>query len=202
MAEVAFIARTPFTDVPAESANAPGVTAVHRDGVRLAAVIARRGRCAALAQRVRERCGIELPHGSYRSEAHGIAFAGTGPQAWLAESESEDKGFVVSLREELGPLASVSEQSDAYAVLRLSGPKVRDTLAKLIPIDLHARAFKPGDVAATVAAHIGVLLWRLDDAPDGMPQFDIAVFRSLAASFWHALSQAAAQFGLQMRPVA
>jgi len=95
----------------------------------------------------------------------------------------------------IGAFAAVCDQSDGYAVLRLTGPMLRSALSKLIPIDLHSRAFKAGDVASTVAAHMGVTLWRLPDA-DGALVVDIAVFRSLAGSFWHALAQSSAEFGL------
>jgi methylglutamate dehydrogenase subunit D len=73
---------------------------------------------------------------------------------------------------------------------------VRDALAKIIPLDVHPAAFRPGDVASTVASHMGVTLWRLEDAAHGSPVFEFAVFRSLAGSFWHALSLSAAEFGL------
>jgi heterotetrameric sarcosine oxidase gamma subunit len=104
------------------------------------------------------------------------------------------------LEREIGSTATVTDQSDGYAVLRLAGPRLRDTLAKIISIDLHSRAFKSGDVASTVASHMGVTLWRLDDEPDGSPVFEVAVFRSLAGSFWAALSQSAAEFGLAVAP--
>jgi sarcosine oxidase subunit gamma len=92
-------------------------------------------------------------------------------------------------------VASVSDQSDGYTLIRLSGACVRDTLAKLIPIDVHARAFQAGQVASTVAAHIGVTLWRLPDESDQAPVFELLMFRSLTRSFWHALAEAAAEHG-------
>lgn len=121
---------------------------------------------------------------------------GLGPESWLASCEFAGNEFAVSLQESIGAPASISDQSDGYAVLRLSGSKVREMLAKLIPIDVHPRAFRPGDVASTVASHMGVTLWRLHDAADGSPVFEMAVFRSFAAAFWHALSESAAEFGL------
>jgi hypothetical protein len=39
-------------------------------------------------------------------------------------------------------------------------------------------------------------LWRLHDGADGSSVFEIAVFRSFAASFWHALYSSAAEFRL------
>jgi sarcosine oxidase subunit gamma len=92
--------------------------------------------------------------------------------------------------------AAIADQSDGQAVLRVSGQKVREALCKLVPIDLHPRAFGVGDVAVTVAAHIGVTLWRLPDELNGHAAFEIAVYRSLAGSFWAALSASAAEFGL------
>ncbi len=58
----------------------------------------------------------------------------------------------------------MSNQSDARAALRLSGPHVRDMLAKGCMIDLHPSVFPPGAAAMTSIAHIGVHLWRLDNA--------------------------------------
>jgi methylglutamate dehydrogenase subunit D len=95
----------------------------------------------------------------------------------------------------LGDTAAVTDQSDGYAVLRLSGPFVRAVLEKCVSIDLHERAFASGSVASTRCAHIGVILWRLDDNA-GFPVFEMAVFRSFARSLWHFLEESAAEFGL------
>ena len=65
----------------------------------------------------------------------------------------------------------------------------------MMPLDLHERAFQTGAVASTIALHVGATLWRLADGADGSPVFEIAVFRSLAASFWHSLVASAAEFG-------
>jgi methylglutamate dehydrogenase subunit D len=192
----ALIARVPFADVEVASGVGRGLIVVHRDGLGLATVIAKRGQCRALVQLVRERYGIELPCGNIRKAARRLAFAGLGPETWLATSEVACNEFSASLREEIGSLASISDQSDGYAMLRLTGAKVRDTLAKLIPIDVHPRVFKPGDVATTVTSHIGITIWRLEDAIDGSPTFEVAVFRSFARSFWHALAESTKEFGL------
>jgi heterotetrameric sarcosine oxidase gamma subunit len=197
MPEKAFVARSPFRDLvaPTPFSGAPGVIAQDRDGLGLATIIVRRGQLEPLAQRIRENYDIELPRGSIRASAREVAFLGVGPDSWLASKERGGNDFAASLRAAVGPIASVSDQSDGYAVLRLSGSKVREALAKLSLIDLHPRTFRPGDAASTVASHIGVTLWRSDDAPDGSSVFEIAMFRSLAAEFWQALSESAAEYG-------
>ena len=53
----------------------------------------------------------------------------------------------------------------ALALVRMSGPRVRDVLAKGVPLDLHPKVFKLGDVANTLVAYVGVQIDMLDDAP-------------------------------------
>jgi sarcosine oxidase subunit gamma len=179
---------------------APGVTAAVLDGFGLATVLARKGSSQTLAQRARERFGIDLPTAPTLSAASGVAFAGTGPGAWLAMADRGGNGFAAKLMTDLDGVASVSDQSDGYVLIRLTGARVRDALSKLVPIDLHPRAFKAGDVASTVASHIGVTLWRPADGPDAAHVFEVALFRSLARSFWHALADAAAEYGFAVHP--
>jgi sarcosine oxidase subunit gamma len=186
----------PFTGLAITSAAGRGVIVSDRDGLGLATVLLRKGHAQLLAPRVRARFGIELPSEPRRAGAGNISFTGIGRGAWLASCEKGGNSFAASLKETIGDLATISDQSDGYAVLRVTGPRARNTLAKLLPIDLHPRTFKPGDVAATLAAHVGITLWRLDDGVDGSAVFEIAVFRSLAGSFWHAISESAVEFGL------
>jgi sarcosine oxidase subunit gamma len=183
------ITRTALGPLLIQTAAGRGVNIVEREGLGLASLYARKGRGAALIQRIHESFQIELPQKPHRAFAGDVALAGTGPGAWLAIHNDAGNDFVVSLRKQLRDLASVCDQSDAYVVLRVSGHGVRDAMTRLVPIDLHPRAFKSGDVAVTVAAHIGVTLWRLDDDADGSEVFEIAVFRSFAESFSRALCE-------------
>jgi sarcosine oxidase subunit gamma len=177
-----------------------GVAAVVRDGLGLATLLARKGASQRLAERVRERFGTELAVVPRRAGASSdVAFVAVGPGAWLAISERAANELAARLAGDLDGLASVSDQSDGYVVIRLTGGRVRNALAKLIPIDVHPCAFEIGAVASTVAAHMGVTLWRLADEPDGAPVFEIMMFRSLARSFWHALAEAAAEYGFEGR---
>jgi methylglutamate dehydrogenase subunit D len=120
----------------------------------------------------------------------GCALVWAGPNQWLAASR--ERSLPARLAEGLRESAAVSDQSDARALLHLSGPNLRDALAKGCPIDLHARTFKPGDAAVTTIAHVGVHLWWLPDDYG----FHVAVFRSMAGSFWSWLCASAAEFGL------
>jgi methylglutamate dehydrogenase subunit D len=117
-----------------------------------------------------------------------------GPRSWLALSENET--LADELAQVLAETAAVADQSSGYAILRLAGPKARATLEKGVGIDLHPRAFQPGDAAVTSCAHLGIIIWQIDEAPT----YEIAVARSFAADFCHWLMQSAAEFGLKLLP--
>ena len=174
---------------PAASA---GVTVGDCVELQLATVIAR-GDVADMAQRLGAAYGLELAQGPKRSVGGELAFIGTGPRSWLA-LRAGGESLAESLQQVLGETAAVSDQSSGYTVLRISGPKARATFEKGLGVDLHPRAFKPGDAAATSCAHLGVIIWQIDDTPT----YEVAVFRSLAAAFCHWLMQSAAEFGVKV----
>jgi heterotetrameric sarcosine oxidase gamma subunit len=172
-----------------------GVIAQVRQGLGLAKIFARKNEATALAQHVQAHFNCALPDSPRRTCGNDIAVLGLGPGSWLAMCENGGNDFASSLKPVLGRFAAISDQSDAYGVLRLTGPALRAALSKLVPIDIHDRAFKVGDVAETIGGHVGILFWRLDDSA-GSPVFDIAVARSFSASLRHALMQSAAEFEL------
>jgi methylglutamate dehydrogenase subunit D len=174
-------------------AGATGIMVSERQGLALATMLARKGQEAALARRVQEMFGIALPAAPRRAAAGSIAFVWAGPGHWLAVAETEEgHRFEARLREGLAGLASVSDQSDGRVVIRISGVRARDVLAKGLPLDLHPRAFAPGHAASTVAGHVGVQLWQLDAAPT----YELAMFRGFAVSLWQWLIESAAEFGV------
>jgi heterotetrameric sarcosine oxidase gamma subunit len=175
--------------------SSAGVIAQVRQDLGIAKILVRKNAATALAQRLQAHFNCALPTSPRRSCGNEIAVIGLGPESWLAMCENGGNDFASSLKPIIGSCAAVSDQSDAYAVFRLMGPHLREALSKLVPIDLHDRAFKVGDVAETIAGHVGVLFWRLEDAAEA-PVFDIAVTRSLSASLRHSLIQSAAEFEL------
>ena len=184
-----------FADLATAAGSGPAVIATERDGLGVARVGARRAQAARVAQLLRAQFGLEPPNAPRRVNRADVAIAGIGPGTWLATRENAGNAFAESLRALLGDSASVSDQSDAHVILRLSGPKVRETLAKLIPIDIHPRSFRVNDVAQTVCGYVNVTLWRLEDTASSDPVFEIWTGRSLAGSLHEAISHAAAEFG-------
>jgi sarcosine oxidase subunit gamma len=171
-------------------AGTAGLLIEERTDLSFASVIAKRGKRDQLVSAVETAYGVALPKGPRRVTKGSVTFAGTGPDQWIASAEgAEAQNFATRVRGRIGLFAAVSDQTDARLVLRLSGPKVRDVLAKGVPLDLHPKAFKPGDVATTLVAYIGVQIDRIDET------FQLTAPRSMAGSFWSWLSASAAEFG-------
>ncbi len=169
-----------------------GVVATERTGLEIATVMAQRGKYPALSEAVRTYFGLALPTGTNWLREGAVTFLGIAPDRWLAICDAQDATFVPTLDTKLRGLASVVDQSGGLGILRLGGPAVYDTLEKGVQIDLAPTAFPPGSVAVTSIAHIGVTLWKVDDAPT----FEIAVARSLASSFFRWLEASASAHGL------
>jgi heterotetrameric sarcosine oxidase gamma subunit len=175
--------------------DVPGVTISEHSGLALAGVMARKAKTADLAARVHEHFSIVLPMTPRRAIDGGVHFMWAGPGRWLAAAPNQTPAtFERDLRRALVGLASVTGQSDGRSIIRVSGPKAREALAKGIPLDLDPRAFAPNDTAMTIVAHINVHLWQCD----AVPTYDFAVFRSFAGSFCEWLLDASAVFGVEI----
>jgi sarcosine oxidase subunit gamma len=158
--------------------GAPGVEFRVRHPLSILTVIARAGKATATSE----------------------ALAGFSPQ-WagadqyfvVAEGRGEGALFA-QVKSAVGDAASVSDQSHGRVIIRVSGPKVRNVLAKGTPVDLHPDEFPVGKSALTQMAHVGVHLTRVaDDA------YDLSVFRGFSESFWEWITEQAEEFGYQVK---
>jgi heterotetrameric sarcosine oxidase gamma subunit len=173
--------------------NGPaGIRIVPREGLGLFTLIARAGSGTEFAGVARAHLGLTPPDRPKAVFAANTCLVWSGVDQWLLVSDGPV--LLPALAEAVGNLVALADQSDARAVLRLSGPQVRDVLAKGCLIDLHSRAFGVGDAALTAIGHIGVQIWQIDDAPT----YDLAIFRSQAASFWTWLAASSAICGYEV----
>lgn len=138
------------------------------------------------------RFGTPLPAAGRVTEKGGVAVLWAGAGRWLVTAESLPSGILVTeLARVLGPGAALVDQTDGRVSFRLTGPKVTDTLAKLVGLDLDLSAFAVETTAVTALAHVTAQLWRI--APDA---FDVSVPRSFIGSVLEAVAEAAAEHGL------
>jgi heterotetrameric sarcosine oxidase gamma subunit len=180
-----------------KASGEPGVVIQERAGLGLATMAARKEQAAALKDAIASGYGVELPDGSRVAHGSSVSFIGYGPGQWLAVSETlGSEALARDLAQRLKGLASVSDQSGGRTVIRVSGPRARDVLAKGLPIDLDPRAFPLGSAATSTISLMGVQLWQAGDTRS----YDIALFRSVSQSFWRWLTASAAEFGYEVTP--
>lgn len=168
----------------------PGLVIVERRGLAIVQVMARRGH----EQAVTARLEIDPAPGLASPVEAGSALWLT-PGAWLVVAEERDDGALYQrLRQAVAGLAAVADQGHGRAVLRLSGPRARDVLAKGCRLDLDPRFFRPGMCAQTVIAQIGVLLHQIDERPT----YELYVFAGYAVDFLDWLTSSAVEFGYRI----
>jgi sarcosine oxidase subunit gamma len=166
-------------------------------GFSLALIMARRGQWSETAKIAFRLYGSDPP-------ARPAAVLGTttliwsGPDQFMALSPaSSDQSSVDAVRAAFAGVASVSDQSDGRCLVRLSGTRVRECLAKLCSVDLHESAFPIGAAAAASIDHSAVNMWRGADGLHLDPVFYILVFASFAESVWHAILEAASEYRVE-----
>ena len=172
----------------------PGLIVRECRGERSASLVARRGAARRLSEAALASFGVPLPMTPRATLGRGVTFLWAGPAQWLVEATAGEPELEEFLGAAFVGLASVCEQSDSRIVLEVAGPRVREVLAKGLPIDLHPELFGSGDVALTAVAHVGVQLRQITDAPS----YRLAVPRSHFGSFWHWLASSAAEFGCEV----
>lgn len=120
-----------------------------------------------------------------------------GPDEWLVACPAgEEKALFAELRAALvGVHAALVDLTDAQTIIRVSGPRARDLIAKGCTLDLHPHTFGVGHVARSTLAHIQVTLYQsAGDSEKGGPAFDLYVGRSFAQHLWLWLEDGAREF--------
>lgn len=120
-----------------------------------------------------KKLGLSLPapNASAQKGKASCLWSGRG-QAFLVDADPAG----------LEGVAALTDQTDGWAVMSLSGPGAEAVLARLVTIDVRLRAFAVGQVARTPVNHMMAVVERT--AADA---FRIFVFRSMAATAVHEL---------------
>lgn len=122
-----------------------------------------------------------------------------GPDEWMAivgrKAESE---ITANLRNALGDLhAAVTHITGGYTLVNLGGSQARQLLAKGCSLDLHPRAFAPGQCAQTNLAKTTILLISRSNESHSQ-SVDIVVRRSFADYLASWIEHSAREYGLEI----
>ncbi|GAB5471493.1 MAG: sarcosine oxidase subunit gamma family protein [Rhodospirillales bacterium] len=138
--------------------------------------------------------GMPLPETTGLETKDAQVLLGLGPDEWLLlcpEAQStEDR-----LRSELADyFVALTDVSDNFVTLVLTGPRVRDLLSKGVPLDLHDRSFPPKSCAQTLLSKAEVLLYR--GSGEAAERFTLLCRPSFAQYVFTWLEDAAQEYGL------
>lgn len=202
MADLVWVPRSPLGETavaarPAKAGGDPGARMREVGGFSLVLVMARRGRWASVADAAARHFGVAPPQRPAAVPAGETSLIWSGPgQFYVLGPQAGAADPVAPLRGLFGATASLSDQSDGRALIRIGGRNARDMLAKVSSIDLDPSVFAVGAAAATSIDHTSVLLWRGPDEK-GEAVFNLLVFASFAESLWRRLADSAFEFGLE-----
>ena len=117
-------------------------------------------------------------------EAHGMTMPNMGKTTGKADARALwfGQGVVLLMGPAPAPIlsehAAVTDQSDAWTVVRLEGEGAVEVLARLTPLDLCVSEFRRGHTARTEVAHMAASVTHI-----GKNSYQIMVFRSFCTIF-------------------
>ena len=138
--------------------------------------------------------GLALPPPRKAAAETARAALWVGPGRWFVVEPGRGDLAMKLATAAAGSLA-VTDLSHSRTVLRLSGAKLLDVLAKGCAVDLHPRNVSPGDSIVTALARHAVVLHVVDAAPT----VDVYVYRSFGQDLFEWLTEAAAEYTVRDR---
>ncbi|MEM9854945.1 MAG: sarcosine oxidase subunit gamma [Pseudomonadota bacterium] len=132
---------------------------------------------AGLAVALKDLHGLALPKAGRFSGKAGARCAWFGAAHYLLMGPPPEPG--------LEDHAARTDQSDAWCHVALTGLRAAETLSYLTPLDLRDAHFKRGHAARAQIGHMNGLILR-----SGAQSYELLVFRSMAATLVHELSEA------------
>lgn len=169
-----------------------GVTIEEREGLDMVQVSAWAQTAESACALIAEAFGVQPP-----MQPNSVATDGTtrilwlGPHRWLIVTPRQKTPDLAAELSAILPTATaaVVDLGAGRSVFAVSGARVRDLLAKELPIDLHPAKFPPGRCVQSSMAHVGVLVHAT--AKDS---FELFVYRAFAQHFREVLDDAALEY--------
>lgn len=151
-----------------------GITLAEAEPGRITSIAPYPGQGAAVSAALAN-LGLSFPG---PNEAHGT---GAARILWTGR----DQAFLIGAEPpaDLAAHAALTDQSDGWACLTLSGAGADQALMRLVPVDLRASAFPAGRCIRSALNHMSLILTRTD------AEFEIFVFRSMAHTAWHEIAE-------------
>jgi heterotetrameric sarcosine oxidase gamma subunit len=146
------------------------------------------GGLAALKAAIKKQLKLDLPEPgkTTNSKSGNAMLIWASPDQYLFSFDEKDNMPSETVGKLLNGKSYVTDQSDAWVTLKISGERKLEALERICPINLHPDVFKTGMAARTMMEHLGVLIIR--DENDSVLLLSA---RSTAGSLLHAVETSA-----------
>lgn len=121
----------------------------------------------------------------------------TGPGRFVVVARDDPYVEYALVQRIAAEQASIVDLTHSRAVLRLSGARARDVLAKCCSVDLHQREFPGNGFVQCKLGHLAVWLHQIE----ATSAFDLFVYRGFLRSLWDELHHAALEYGVASGPL-
>ncbi|MDB9937650.1 hypothetical protein OAD78_00515 [Candidatus Thioglobus sp.] len=165
-----------------------GVTVSEVVGKSLVMVALPRSKFKEIESSMAKSCGLSLPEmeQSTESKDSSITLWRLQKNQVLAYFSYEGNDAEANIANRLNAPAYYTDQSDTWTMIRVNGPRSRDILERICPIDLNKNVFSVGNVSRTIMEHIGTIIYRDDD-----DSYVLLTMRSFGVSMLHAIEVSA-----------
>lgn len=193
------VARSPITPAePVTVVDGWEVSAIRADGAGLTLTDCTPLAKVAVASRQPGLRGVRF--GRATREEDGTLVVGSGPGEWLLIGPP---GQAAALSGQIGPDATCVDLTHGRALVRLTGHRAPDVLAKLCAVDLDDELVPDGAALRTAVATVATDIIR--DDRDGARSYLLHCERSVGRYLFSSLLRAGAEYGLAVdgfRPAA
>ena len=147
-----------------------------------------RGALADVEFAIKKSCGLSIPkmEQSTKSLDSSITLWRLQNSQVLAYFSYDGDDSESYLKSKFNASAYFTDQSDTWAMIRVKGPKSRDVLERICPINIDKDVFSVGNVSRTVMEHIGTIIFRDED-----DSYVLLTMRSFGRSMLHAIEVSA-----------
>ena len=168
--------------------NANGIKCLYVGGYAIASLATRKGMQKRLNADINRGFHASLPAPTRAVEiANGHIIAAARDQIFICQKtapKSTSEQLLATAQKHCGTSASITDQSDAWARLEISGKFCAPLMERLCAIDTGGATFPPLSVARTAIDHISTIIMRLPARAD---HFVLLTPHSSAASLTHSI---------------
>ena len=177
---------TPVSPLSGYTSSHDGNSLAEVTGLAFVSLAVSAGNGKAFAAAVKKAWKIEVPPPGMSTTAGDIRLIWTAPDQYhllMPEPAGNPSGDPLApVMKAVSDTAWLTDQSDSYCMLRLEGPRSREALERICPLDPHPGSFAVDAASRTAMEHLGVLLVR-----EQADRYLLMSARSSARSFLHAV---------------